>query len=1155
LVKNDEEIFNDNFCVEFKNNFLSSFHVKKKNEDCIFQDSFKWDEIPTNISCLIGLNGAGKTSLLKQINASISSLKKPNLFLSCNYSNFDTVIQNQELNFTLDEFKRFKDKKSFNDLNGYEKTFKDVFRDFIYEKTNDFSLLFYFDYLLLLKFDIENDLNKYLKDAKISNAFSYMFSKEKAEERRKIQQEFIKNCRDTPNFNANTYMNRKQIEDFFVEEKIKLSTGENLILLILLWKFHAELLEKQNNDNRPIKIKTRLLLLDEPDSHMHPSLIKDFLDLISGNDLKYLRLQVILTTHNPVTVELMNFQNNIFLLSKSIEAASTNQYKFRIELIQNKHQAISFLTSQLISIETPFIVVHVEDEDDVVYLKHVNNQLKAKFNLIANIKFEFTPTRGCGDILSIVEKLSKRGHKKVKNIICGIVDNDNKYTTNENSDEVLKYCVYKNSGKYFHLLRHSLENYVLDPFSFCLYLKLLSRTENRKECLEKVKSVELLNFAKFDSTKDFESLEVDQRNEIVQDIVKYVAQELIKFLCDPVSRDKSYYRIFKDSEELQTSKMLLFYFYKVEPDFDCEKFINNLPDVELNLNKKDLGNQFELRETDNLLKESKQIYSKLLKLKNEANKFESLIEHIKEYLNEPIKCKTAQTEDEYLEYPRILYVLRGHYLEYALYCIFFKHDEEFNFDKFKKGIILKDMLNNVQNIEFLIPNEIKFIFNKLDQDKFNLDIDLKQFCFMPSNVFKLNNKDMFNNYVNDLNMSTNKEEFVNQSIEADFNEFYAKIQSFELKNGDHSIEDIRMNNIKEKIKVLNKYPNDKFEVEHYLIDKTLKIMYPRYFFDISENDLKFIYKSFFKIEIADNSSIKFLKLNYKQIAIPIYLFDYISKFNEQIKESQAKRKAKNETEIINDIIKKIKLDQKQSIRIEELEIYRDSLTTSSISSKKENIKLVQTEKKDFVQNEFVLMQFYSSPINLFYFLLDKKIDNGNYAFLTEIKQTLDDFWVSLNETENKLKSYAAKSFEIIIENFFKKHILKADILDLIQNYKTGLNKPNQINKSKTLEEKLKTKNDAKPVDINHSLIDFENFTSEKRNKEENFDVKYPTILLQLDNEELNILYKCLFGNYYNSNELISFSKNNFLKKLGTSIPTNLIQSLQNAIKSKTNKNN
>lgn len=42
---------------------------------------------------------------------------------------------------------------------------------------------------------------------------------------------------------------------------------------------------------------------------MHPSLIKEFINLITNGNLDYLRFQVIMTTHNPVTVNFINLAN------------------------------------------------------------------------------------------------------------------------------------------------------------------------------------------------------------------------------------------------------------------------------------------------------------------------------------------------------------------------------------------------------------------------------------------------------------------------------------------------------------------------------------------------------------------------------------------------------------------------------------------------------------------------------------------------------------------------------------------------------------------------------------------------------------------------------------------------------------------------------
>ena len=175
------------------------------------------------------------------------------------------------------------------------------------------------------------------------NKFPYRFDKEKCDKRKVSQLSFIREHATTKTDNYyNLYyrdISKNGIEYFFndYKENLKLSSGESLILIILLWKFHAQKLkEEYEKNNNPIQIKTRILLLDEPDAHMHPSLIEDFLSLLSGNELLYLNLQVIITTHSPITVLLMPNNNlNIFLMSKTKNEDSKENI-YNIQPINNK---------------------------------------------------------------------------------------------------------------------------------------------------------------------------------------------------------------------------------------------------------------------------------------------------------------------------------------------------------------------------------------------------------------------------------------------------------------------------------------------------------------------------------------------------------------------------------------------------------------------------------------------------------------------------------------------------------------------------------------------------------------------------------------------------------------------------------------------------
>jgi hypothetical protein len=147
----------------------------------------------------------------------------------------------------------------------------------------------------LIRVDLNSKLSKKL--------FKFSFNEQRLEEIRTYQSKFQNDC-------AMEYYENRKIEYYLLDDKDRplcythlLSPGECLILLLELWRIHANHL-KESNTKAPVKIKLKIVLLDEPDSHMHPSLIKEFINLITNGNLDYLRFQVIMTTHNPITVSL-----------------------------------------------------------------------------------------------------------------------------------------------------------------------------------------------------------------------------------------------------------------------------------------------------------------------------------------------------------------------------------------------------------------------------------------------------------------------------------------------------------------------------------------------------------------------------------------------------------------------------------------------------------------------------------------------------------------------------------------------------------------------------------------------------------------------------------------------------------------------------------
>lgn len=72
---------------------------------------------------------------------------------------------------------------------------------------------------------------------------------------------------------------------------IDLSSGEKMIVSLVMWA---------HNPNTGSRVK--LMLLDEPDAHLHPSMSEMMIEIIQNTLVKEYGIRVIMTTHSPTTV-------------------------------------------------------------------------------------------------------------------------------------------------------------------------------------------------------------------------------------------------------------------------------------------------------------------------------------------------------------------------------------------------------------------------------------------------------------------------------------------------------------------------------------------------------------------------------------------------------------------------------------------------------------------------------------------------------------------------------------------------------------------------------------------------------------------------------------------------------------------------------------
>ena len=335
-------------CESFKSEFyLSSksfYSIKLLDKKYkTIQSGFKWANIPSRLSVITGKNGTGKTSLLQLINQSISN-KSNEISDLCMVKYFSAA----ENNLYFEQSDLDKLDQILISVSKGSKFPRPNISDILYDNMDYFSLIQYFDYLLASN-QYRNVIDKNLEVNE--KLFKFKFDPLRLEERRTQQGKFqikwqaqSRELVDGP-FETNYepidfkyFDGIKPIEYYLkdgqthLSEDHKLSPGENLILLLELWRIHAKILRHNSGktvDDQimpfPNTSKLRILLLDEPDSHMYPSLIKDFIDLLSNKDLDYFRFQVIMTTHNPVTISFVPIES-IFEMAAN---PATNQIEMK----------------------------------------------------------------------------------------------------------------------------------------------------------------------------------------------------------------------------------------------------------------------------------------------------------------------------------------------------------------------------------------------------------------------------------------------------------------------------------------------------------------------------------------------------------------------------------------------------------------------------------------------------------------------------------------------------------------------------------------------------------------------------------------------------------------------------------------------------------
>jgi len=306
--------------------------------------------------------------------------------------------------------------------------------------TAQFALIFK-NYHRLLE---ENNINRYYVTQNIAPTAVVYSDKEFLEKFGVAPWDFVNSILDEINvpYRVNTPLGTRIESSFsfklidrlggFEISSIDLSTGEKVLMSLALAIYNTK-----GDNNKP-----ELLLIDEPDAALHPSMSKKMVDILKHNIVTESCIPAIITSHSPTTI----------ISSEGISI-------YQMERGNSIPEKISVQKAvELLSTDIPFLKisndkrrqVFVESKYDVVYYELLTNIL-ARVSTLSSEPI-YLPARtssgsNCTDVIDVVTGLFKNGN----NQIYGIIDWD---TTNVNTDRIIVLGPNE---------RYSIENYLLDP--------------------------------------------------------------------------------------------------------------------------------------------------------------------------------------------------------------------------------------------------------------------------------------------------------------------------------------------------------------------------------------------------------------------------------------------------------------------------------------------------------------------------------------------------------------------------------------------------------------------------------------------------------------------------------------------------------------------
>nr|WP_288210041.1 ATP-binding protein [uncultured Dysgonomonas sp.] len=181
------------------------------------------------------------------------------------------------------------------------------------------------------------------------------------------------------------------------------SEGEKKLLLIVC------ILEVLGDENS-------LILLDEPDSHIHLSRKGDISKLL----MKFSNRENIITTHSPTLAHNFDLRH-IAMLTKNINDESKIEEKEKQEIIHELTKGVWSYQEQNIFLNSRNDILLIEGKSDETFLSKALSVLKQTDERYADLEFEYLPCGGAEGVKLMTQKFTP----KIGQHIIALFDCDN----------------------------------------------------------------------------------------------------------------------------------------------------------------------------------------------------------------------------------------------------------------------------------------------------------------------------------------------------------------------------------------------------------------------------------------------------------------------------------------------------------------------------------------------------------------------------------------------------------------------------------------------------------------------------------------------------------------------------------------------------------